>query len=149
MVGAVVAAARRSTVLVASRSPAWRCQPPAKPTSLSIVQSWMVTTSGHGRMIGVNVGYGTYSTAAPAARISRASSRQRCTAPSVISVLTTSACAGRSDSGKSWARPGLTSTRRARPSSPCPMDAASFITERAIPCAPRRAFTRASMRIER
>ena len=61
-----MAAARRSTVRVASFSPACRARLPAKPTSFSIVQSWMVTTIGHGRMNGVNVGYGTYSTAAPA-----------------------------------------------------------------------------------
>src|ERR1022692_4086556 len=109
----------------------------------------MVTTSGHGRTSGVKVGYGTYRTAAPAARISRASSQQRCTAPSVMSVPITSACAGNSDSGKIWARSGLTSTRSIRPSSAAAICSVSLTTDRAIPCAPGSPFTRASMRIER
>ena len=36
-----------------------------------------LTTNGHGRMAGVNAMYGTYSTAAPAERITLASSRPR------------------------------------------------------------------------
>jgi hypothetical protein len=84
---------------VASFSPACRYQPPAKPRSRSIVQSCSVTTNGQGRSTGVNVGYGTYSTAARTARISRASSQQRCTAPSVMSVSITSAWPGSPDSG--------------------------------------------------
>ena len=63
------------------------------------MQSCSVTTNGQGRRNGVNVGYGTYSTAARTARISRASSQQRCTAPSVIPVSITSMCPGSPDSG--------------------------------------------------
>jgi hypothetical protein len=58
-VGAVTAADLRRTALVASLIPACRCRPPANPTSPSIVVSWIVTTTGHGQMTGVNVGYGT------------------------------------------------------------------------------------------
>jgi hypothetical protein len=54
--GAVTATDLRSTTLVASLIPACRWRPPAKPTSSSIVVSWMVTTTGHGQAIGVNVG---------------------------------------------------------------------------------------------
>jgi hypothetical protein len=55
-VGAVVAAARRRTIRVATRKPSWRCRPPAKTVSLSIMQSWTVTTMGHGSKSGVSSG---------------------------------------------------------------------------------------------
>ncbi len=58
------------------------------------MQSCSVTTSGHGRMTGVNSGCGTHSTAAPAARSNRASDQDRCAANSGMSVLMTSAWAG-------------------------------------------------------
>ena len=100
-------------------------------------------------MSGVNVGYGTYMTAASTARISLASSRQRYGANTETSVPITSAYGGSSDSGKIWALRGLTSTRSARPPAGSLMCATSFITDRASPWAPGNPFTRASIRIER
>ena len=54
--GAVIAVARRSTIAVIILVPAWRSRPPAKATACSIVQSCTLTTNGHGRSSGVNVG---------------------------------------------------------------------------------------------
>src|SRR5450755_3704218 len=50
--GAVTAAARRSAIPVTILIAAWRPQPPAKPTSASIVQSCSAITKGHGRIGG-------------------------------------------------------------------------------------------------
>ena len=81
----------------------------------------------------MNVGYGTYKTAASTARISLASSRQRCCANTVTSGTDHVRVRRQLRQRKDLGLPGLTSTRSVRPSSGSLMCATSFITDRASP----------------